>query len=146
MLDAITSPSAMRWTHLAGGLVAIATAIALVLPGGVGAAEPTPTATSPILPPPPTGTFTPSPPAWSAGGLGLAVYSGGNIDQLEVAAQLAGAKGVWVQDTTGRYALLPVNGPAFLKAGFASAFPAAGAANGANGMNFPEVIAVTLVR
>ncbi|MEI7926645.1 MAG: hypothetical protein WCI61_10725, partial [Chloroflexota bacterium] len=69
------------------------------------------------------GTFV-APPTFGAQGYALAVFSGGNIDQLEVAANLVGAKGVWVQDTTGRYALLPVSGPGFLKAGFAAAFPA----------------------
>ena len=98
------------------------------------------------------GTFA-APPMFGEQGYALAVYSGGNIDQLEIAASLAGARGVWVQDTAGRYALLPVSGPGFLKAGFASAFPAAGVAggkanstNGDSGMNFSDVIAVTLVR
>jgi len=132
----------MRWTHLAGGLVAIATAIALVLPGGVGAAEPTPTATSPILPPPPTGTFTPSPPAWSAGGLGLAVYSGGTVNDLEAAAMYAGASGVWVQDAAGTFRLLVARGPVFLNDQFAGAFPA----QSAGAPNFWQPIAVTLVK
>ena len=48
----------------------------------------------------------------------------------------AGASGVWVQDATGTYRLLVVNGPAFLRASFGSAFTGGLAAS----------TAVTLVR
>ena len=90
--------------------------------------------------PPVSGTFIPSP-VYGNLGAALVVYSGGTVDALEIAAGNAGASGVWVQDATGRYQLLPVQAPAFLKSGFASAFPAASP----NAPNFPQPIAVTLV-
>ena len=90
--------------------------------------------------PPPPGTFVPSP-VYGNLGAALVVYSGGTVDGLQIAAGNAGASGVWVQDATGRYQLLPVQAPAFLKSGFASAFPAASP----SAPNFPQPIAVTLV-
>ncbi len=132
-------------------------AVALTIAGvslspAVALASSTPTVSTASVVSPSFGAFI-APPVFGPQGSALAVYSGGNIDQLEVAANLAGARGVWVQDTTGRYALLPVSGPTFLKAGFATAFPAAGVAagmanstNGDSGMNFADLIAVTLIR
>ncbi len=55
---------------------------------------------------------------------------------LEAAAQVNGATGVWAQDRSGAYALLVVNGPAFLKSSFTAAFPS----------GFSGPTAMTLVR
>ncbi|MGE3856793.1 MAG: hypothetical protein AB7G21_07535 [Dehalococcoidia bacterium] len=142
MLDAITSPRAVRWVQIAGVVLAVVIAIALVLPGVGRAAEPTPTATAPILPGPPVGTFTPSPPTWSDRGLALAVYSGGTVSDLEAAAMYAGASGVWVQDAGGNFQLLVARGPVFLNDQFAGAFPP----QSPGGANFWRPIAVTLVK
>lgn len=91
-------------------------------------------------PTPPVGTFVPSP-TYGPLGAALVVFTGGTVDALEVAAGSAGASGAWVQDINGRYQSLPVQGPVFLKSGFASAFPSASAA----APNFPQPIAVTLM-
>ncbi len=90
--------------------------------------------------PMPSGQLTPTP-VYGNLGLALVVYSGGTVDDLELTAGNAGASGVWVQDSTGRYQLLPVQAPTFVKSGFAAAFPAASA----SAANFPQAIAVTLV-
>lgn len=82
-----------------------------------------------------SGTFV-APPVFDARGLALAVFLGGSIDQLEGAAQNVGASGVWVQDGGGRFQLLVVAGPTFLKTAFTAAFP--------SGFSLP--VAVTLVR
>lgn len=146
MFDAITSPRAVRWANLAGGLLAVVIAAVLVWPGAAGAqaptATPTPVATAPILPAPPIGTFTPAPPVWSDRGLALVVYSGGTVSDLEAAAMYAGATGVWVQDAGGVFQLLVARGPVFLNDQFAGAFPAASA----GAPNFVRPIAVTLVK
>jgi hypothetical protein len=57
------------------------------------------------------------------GGQALAIFNGGTSAQLEAAAKLVGAKGVWVQDPDGGFALLVVGGPAFLKDQFDARFP-----------------------
>jgi hypothetical protein len=88
---------------------------------------------------PPTGSFG-GPVTFSDHGFALAVYRG-SIAELEAAAGGAGATGVWVQDHSGRFQLLPVRGPVFLQAGFAAAFPAS-----AGSIAFPQLTAVTLVR
>ena len=100
----------------------------------------TPTATPTV-----TGTPTPTPVVsgafvrpvlFSSAGQSLAVFNGGSFDQLESAARSAGAAGVWVQDAGGRFRLLVVNGPGFLRDQFRAAFP--------DGL--PTNFAVTLVR
>ena len=45
------------------------------------------------------------------------MFIGGTIDQLEMAAAIGGANGVWAQDPAGAFHLLVVRGPAFLKDG-----------------------------
>ena len=93
------------------------------------------------LPPPPTpGRFIPSP-VYGNLGIALVVYMGGSIADLELAAGSAGAAGVWVQDVTGRFQLLPVQAPAFVTSSFAGAFPSASP----SAPNFPQAIAVTLI-
>ncbi|MDA0302691.1 MAG: hypothetical protein O2822_09205, partial [Chloroflexi bacterium] len=54
----------------------------------------------------------------------LAVFGGGTVAQLEVAAREAGATGVWAQDSAGRFVLLVVDGPAFINEPFRAAFAA----------------------
>jgi len=65
-----------------------------------------------------------APPAFTASGQAFAVFLGGSVAQLRVAAAAAGAGGVWVQDSDGVYRLLVVDGPAFLGADFEARFPA----------------------
>ena len=77
---------------------------------------------------------------YSKDGFAMTVYSG-SIVELEAAAGAAGATGVWVQDVSGRFQLLPVRGPVFLQSGFEAAFPAA-----PGSVAFPQMTAVTLVR
>jgi hypothetical protein len=100
-----------------------------------------PVAQTAPVPPQPAGTFTPSP-VYGSLGLALVVYSGGTIDDLQGLASTVGASGVWVQDRTGVYQLLVVNGPAFVTGGFAAQFPSASA----GAPNFTGAIAVTLVQ
>ena len=69
-------------------------------------------------------------------GQALAVYLGGPIENLDATARAAGATGVWVQDRDGRFRLLVVSGPGFLRDEFRAAFP----------QGLPTNIAVTLVR
>ena len=137
-----------RSKHMIGfAFAAIATAsVALAIIGGANAASLPSAAGSDAIaqtaPVPPQGTFSPSPPTYGSLGLALAVYSGGTINDLQNAAAAAGASGVWVQDRTGVFQLLVVEGPAFVTGGFAAAFPSAGAGVA----NFPGAIAVTLVQ
>lgn len=93
-----------------------------------------------VMPVPPGGGSFGGTVTFSDGGFAMAVYRG-SIDDLETAAGAAGATGVWVQDATGRFQLLPVRGPVFLRSGFAAAFPAAAGAPA-----FAQMTAVTLVR
>lgn len=76
------------------------------------------------------------PPAFGSGTTALAVFGGGTPAQLEAAARDAGATGVWAQDAAGRFALLVVDGPAFINAPFRTAFAA----------GLPLNTAVTLTR
>ena len=82
-----------------------------------------------------TGRFITTP-VLGAGGLALAVFGGGSVDQLEAATGDIAARGVWVQDRTGAFHLLVVNGPAFLRREFASFFPS----------GFPGTTAVTITK
>lgn len=77
-----------------------------------------------------------APPVFGSGGQAAAVFLGGSVDDLEAAARDAGANGVWAQDAGGRFELLVVGGPPFLRDAFATRFPAA----------FPTAVAVTLTR
>ena len=86
-----------------------------------------------VVPPAVSGAFA-SPPIVGRGGLALAVFNGGSVAQLEAAAVSVGARGVWVQDGTGAYHLLVVNGPEFVLQEFVSFFPD----------GFPTTIAVTI--
>ncbi len=86
-------------------------------------------------PPAAAGGFA-SAPIFGSSGLSLAVFRGGTIAQLEAAATAVAATGVWVQDAAGRYRLLVINGPAFLRDEFAVNFP----------LGFPSVTPVTLTR
>ena len=67
------------------------------------------------------GTFL-APPVFSASGIALVIFAGGNTDQLEAVARAAGATGVWVQDVDGAPRLLVVGGPTFLNETFRAAF------------------------
>lgn len=111
--------------------------------GGVSASLPaaltvtgTPVVTPPVVTPPVvippvvtppvaggSGTFLVAP-IFSASGQALAIFGGGSVDQLEVAAVAAKASGVWLQDGTGAYRLLVIGGPAFLKDDFKQRFAA----------------------
>ena len=81
------------------------------------------------------GTFS-ARPVFSASGQAFVVYASGSAEQLEAAAATAGATGVWVQDTNGKFFLLVVRGPAFLRQEFEAAFP----------LGFAGSTAMTLVR
>jgi hypothetical protein len=74
-------------------------------------------------------------PVFSSSGMAQVVFQGGTLEDLEAAAQGAGANGVWAQGPDGSFQLLVVGGPAFLKDGFRARFP--------NGL---AVAAVTLTR
>ena len=82
-----------------------------------------------------SGTFSGTP-AFSASGQAFVVFSGGSTDQLEAAAAAVEAKGVWAQDANGRFTLLVVRGPAFLRKDFDAGFPS----------GFATTVAMTLVR
>lgn len=110
-----------------------ATPAATATPTASATATPTPTATP--LPAAPPGTFS-GPVRFSSSGQALAVFSGGSTGQLETAARAEAAGGAWVQDAIGRFRLLVVDGPPFLRQEFAGAFPAGLWSN----------VAVTLVR
>ena len=73
--------------------------------------------------------------SYNTAGLGLAVFTGGSITQLEAAGQASSASGIWLQDASGAYQLLVIGGPVFLKAPIQAAFP--------NGL---QTTAVTVVR
>ena len=119
------------------GTLGIAAAVLLFASvGGVRAVEAQTAQTAPL----PQPGFS-SVPTYGSLGLALVVFTGGTVDQLATAAAGAGASGVWVQDSTGRYQLLPVGAPAFITSSFAGAF--APAAPGA--ANFTGLTAVTLV-
>ncbi|MDA0300974.1 MAG: hypothetical protein O2822_00460 [Chloroflexi bacterium] len=93
---------------------------------------------SPTPPPAPvvqTGRFAATP-VFTAGGQALVVFRTGNVEQLEAAARSAQAGGVWVQDASGAYRLLILDGAAFIRQDFVARFPG----------GFPGDIAVTLVR
>ena len=75
-------------------------------------------------------------PIFSASGQAFVVYAGGSSAQLEAVAAEAGATGVWVQNTAGKFFLLVVKGPAFLRQEFDAAFPT----------GFAGTTAMTLVR
>lgn len=75
-------------------------------------------------------------PAFTASGQALAVFRTGTVDQLEAAARDAQAGGVWVQDSSGAYRLLILDGAPFIRQDFLARFPG----------GFPGDIAVTLVR
>jgi hypothetical protein len=77
-----------------------------------------------------------APPVFGSGGLALAVFGGGSVDDLENAARRAGASGVWAQDPTGASNLLVVGGPSFLTEPFRRALSA----------GFSGPTAVTLTR
>lgn len=68
------------------------------------------------------GTFAGTP-NFGTGGQAAAVFLGGSANQLEAAARGAGATGVWVQDDSGEFQLLIVDGPAFLRDAFVTHFP-----------------------
>lgn len=95
----------------------------------------TPAATATPAPGISTGTFA-GPVRFSASGQALAVFTGGSTTQLETAARAEDASGAWVQDALGRFRLLVVDGPPFLRQEFSAAFPAGLWSN----------VAVTLVR
>ena len=59
---------------------------------------------------------------FGASGQASVVFGGGTVDDLEMAANRSGADGVWVQDATGAFQLLLINGPEFLKSAFSAAF------------------------
>ena len=120
----------------ADDLAAIAVLYPPVLPVATATATPTPTATpTATATPTTTGTFRTAV-TFSLSGQALSVFSGGTAEQLEAAALAAGATGVWVQDSSGTFRLLVVNGPTFLRDQFRAAFPA----------GLPSNSAVTLVR
>ena len=83
----------------------------------------TPTAT------PTTTTSSPAPfvpnPVYGPGGYAMVVFMGNDIEVLKSSANAAGASGVWVQDRTGTFQLLPVvaDAPAFLQGAFQAAVP-----------------------
>ena len=72
---------------------------------------------------PTAGTFA-SAPAYSTSGQAAVVFRGGTVDQLEAAARLTSAGGVWAQSPNGAFQLLVVDGPAFLRDAFKAQFPA----------------------
>ena len=74
-----------------------------------------------VLPPRPSGNFV-STPNFGTASTALAVFTGGTVAQLEAAAKNAGASGVWVQDSSGSFALLVVAGPAFINDAFRARF------------------------
>lgn len=82
-----------------------------------------------------TGRFA-STPVFTPTGQALAVFRRGTVEQLEAAARGTGATGVWVQDASGRYQLLVLNGASFLRDQFVAHFPG----------GFTVDTAVTLVR
>ncbi|MGE3856443.1 MAG: matrixin family metalloprotease [Dehalococcoidia bacterium] len=97
----------------------------------------TPAATATAAPQPTTGAGAFAQPVrFSPTGVAFTVFPGGDVEALELAAQAAGASGVWVQDAGGRFRLLVVNGPNFLRRQFDAAFPG----------GVPGSHAVTLVR
>lgn len=102
-----------------------------VLYNGGGAAAPAPKPTASVG----AGTFAGTP-IFSPTGQAFVVYAGGSSAQLEASAGTAGATGVWVQNSAGRFFLLVVRGPAFLRREFDEAFPA----------GFAGTTAMTLVR
>ncbi len=100
-----------------------------VLYNGGGTAAPKPTAAGG------PGTFSGTP-IFSPTGQAFVVFAGGSSAQLEASAGTAGATGVWVQNSAGRFFLLVVRGPAFLRREFDEAFPT----------GFAGTTAMTLVR
>lgn len=82
-----------------------------------------------------TGAFVATP-VFGAQRVAVVVYAGGSVDQLEAAARAASASGAWVQDASGAYQLLVVDGPAFLNATFRARFAS----------GFATAIALTLTR
>lgn len=82
-----------------------------------------------------TGRFAAAP-VFTASGQALAVFRSGTVDELEAAARSAQAGGVWVQDASGVYRLLILDGAVFIRQDFVARFPA----------GFAGDIAVTLVR
>jgi hypothetical protein len=75
-------------------------------------------------------------PNFGGGGQAAAVFLGGSVDQLEAAARANGANGVWAQDAGGRFQLLVVGGPGFLRESFTTQFAG----------GFTTATAVTLTR
>lgn len=69
-------------------------------------------------------------PTFSAGGQAAAIFKGGTVDELEEAARVAGATGVWAQDPAGTFQLLLVRGPFFLKKNFDQAMYGTSLQNG----------------
>ncbi len=61
-------------------------------------------------------------PNFGAGTQAAVVFLGGSVDQLEAAARASGANGVWAQDAGGRFQLLVVGGPTFLRDAFTAQF------------------------
>ncbi|RLT42348.1 MAG: hypothetical protein DWI58_06830 [Chloroflexi bacterium] len=119
LLDGSIVAEGFRWQRVSAGSTTgwvAGTYLKSIVAGSV----PIPAATHP---PPPTGTFAGTP-AFGSTGQAFTVFTGGNVDQLETAAQNLGATGVWAQDGRGAYQLLIVRGPAFANAAFRSAFPA----------------------
>ena len=82
-----------------------------------------------------TGTFA-SPPTFGTSGQALAVFLGGSVADLEIAAKAAGATGVWAQDANGAFQVLVLGGPSFINDGFRGSFPG----------GFPANTALTLTR
>jgi hypothetical protein len=70
-----------------------------------------------------TPEFRPSPPLFSELGTSLVMFTGGTSTDIENLARQAGATGAWVQDKTGKFQLLIVDGPDFMRQLFDSAFP-----------------------
>lgn len=81
------------------------------------------------------GTFS-ARPIFSPGGQAFVVFAGGTSAQLEAAGAAAEATGVWVQNGAGKFFLLVIRGPEFLRREFDAAFPT----------GFAGTTAMTLVR
>lgn len=86
----------------------------------VSAATPTPTPTA--TPAAGRGRLAATP-VFDSTGRALAVFTGGTVNELGVAATDSRASGVWVQDASGAFHLYIVGGPAFLGDDFRAKFP-----------------------
>lgn len=126
-LAAVSAPTAVGGSFVAQSSSAACGSL-------VGMFSATPSSTPPPVAPG-TGTFA-TPPRFGTGSMALVVYGGGSVAQLEAAAKVAEAKGVWAQDASGAFVLFVVNGPTFVNEPFRTKFAGGIAAN----------TAVTLVR